>query len=258
MATVDFCIMQIHRRVPGSNPQPLVWKVYVKKLKTSVNYSMNVKLSSLSVTEEEKELKLLKEKGLPTHQYLLEYLSNHLRNKKNILRINELKNELDKQGIDYPPTLCAQLLQFYCETSDLVMAKKFYEFLKEKAPSFKLDSVKIIDYAALLIKFSRFEEALDVIKIECQELLCFGTQELLLRSIKKLFALAIETGNMDVVVKLQGFLLPHANTFHSTVFYEPLVKYHLYRNDFENAIEEFEKCVRNYQVAPCIEQKYYM
>ncbi|GFY78980.1 uncharacterized protein TNIN_315651 [Trichonephila inaurata madagascariensis] len=192
------------------------------------------------------------EKGLPTHQYLLERLSNHLRDKKNFLRINELKIELDKQGIDYPPTLCAQLLQFYCETSNLVMAKKFYEFLKEKAPSFKLDSVKVIDYAALLIKFSRFEEALDVIQIECQELLCFGTQELLLRSIKKLFSLAVETGNMDVVVKLQGFLLPHANTFRSTVFYEPLVKYHLYRNDFESAIEEFEKCVRNYQVAPCV------
>ncbi|GFR04755.1 leucine-rich PPR motif-containing protein, mitochondrial [Trichonephila clavata] len=196
---------------------------YVKRLKTSENYSMNKKPESLSVAEEQKELKLLKEKGLPTHHYLLECLSNHLKERKNVLRINELKNDLDKEGIEYPPTLCAQLLLFYCETSNLVMAKRFYEFLKESAPSFKLDTVKVIDYAALLIKFSRFEEALDIIKNECQELLCFGTPELLLRSIKKLFSLAVETGNMDFVVKLQGFLLHHANKFNSTAFYEPLV-----------------------------------
>ncbi|GFT70491.1 leucine-rich PPR motif-containing protein, mitochondrial [Nephila pilipes] len=226
--------------------------VYIKRMKNSENYSVNVKSASLSVFKEENEFKSLKEKGLSTHQYLLERLTIHLRDRKDIFRINQLIDEWNKLGIDYPHTLCAQLLTFYCETSNLEMAKKSYEFLKEKKAAFKLDTVKVIDYATLLLKFSRFDEALDIIENECKELLCFGGHELLLRSIKKLFTLAIETGNIDVVKKLQNILLPHANTFHASIFYEPLVKFHLYRKDFESALEEFEKCVRIYQVAPCV------
>lgn len=226
--------------------------VYIKRLKNSENYSINVKSEAPSVVKEEKELKLLKEKGLPTHQYLLECLSVHLRDRKNTLRINQIIQELDKQGVEFPCTLRAQSLHFFCDISNIEMAEKFYDFLKEKAPSFKIDSIKVIEYAALLIKFSRYDEALDVIKNECRELLCFGTQDLLLRSIKKLFTLAIDTGDKDVVGKLQDIFLPHANTFRSNIFYEPLVKYHIYKNDFESALEEFQKCVRNYQVAPCV------
>ncbi|GBM05735.1 Leucine-rich PPR motif-containing protein, mitochondrial [Araneus ventricosus] len=217
----DICATVLRR----NNPDSLR---YLRRL-GNFRSQPSEKRISRSIAEEEKELKLLKEKGLPTQRYLLECLSAHLK-ARNITRINQLTEELDKQGAQYPPTVLALLLNFYCQNNDLEMAEKYFKILKSDCPTFKLDSLKVIDYATSLVKFSKFDDAVNVIKGECKELHLFGYSEAAFRKcVRNLLNIAVETGNSDLVKSLQDSLSSLAETLQANVLYEPLVKMHLYK-----------------------------
>ncbi|CAL1261753.1 unnamed protein product [Larinioides sclopetarius] len=224
---------------------------YLRRLGNFRNQPIEEKITR-SIAEEENELKLLKERGLPTQRYLLECLSAHLK-ARNITRINQLTEELDKQGAQYPPTVLALLLSLHCQNNNLEMAEKYFKVLKHDCPTFNLDSLKVIDYATLLVKCSKFDDAVNIIKKECKELLLFGYPEAAFRkNVRNLLNLAVETGNSDLVKTLQDSLSSHAETLHANVLYEPLVKIHLYKNDIDSAIDEFENCVKNQRITPCL------
>ncbi|XP_055926351.1 leucine-rich PPR motif-containing protein, mitochondrial-like isoform X2 [Argiope bruennichi] len=242
--SLDICSTVLRR----NNPDSLK---YLRRLKYFRNHPSEKKISS-SITEEKEELKLLKEKGLSAQRYLLECLSSHLK-ERNITRINQLTEELDKQGAQYPPTVLAQLLSFYCQNNDLEKAEKYFKVLKNDCPTFNIDSLKVIDYATLLIKYSKLDDAVNAIKMECQELHLFGYADAAFRKgVRNLLNIAIETGNSDLVKSLQDSFSFHAETLQANVLYEPLIKMHLYKNDLDSAINEFEKCVKNHRVAPCL------
>ncbi|GFT01339.1 leucine-rich PPR motif-containing protein, mitochondrial [Nephila pilipes] len=221
---------------------------YLQKIKSSENMP-NMKPRPMI---EKNKLNLIEEKNLPVHKYLLDDLFLHLRNPENISKINELKEELDKLKIQYPPLLLSRLLYFYCNISNLEQAKQTLGILKENYPTFEINSVNIIDYANLLIKFSKLDEAIDVIRNECKSPSSFDKQEFVLRRIKNVLNVASDTGNIEFVQNLLHSLSPFSKNFKSNIFYEPLIKVHLRLNDLDSAIEEFEKCVKNYQVAPCL------
>ncbi|XP_035211877.1 leucine-rich PPR motif-containing protein, mitochondrial-like [Stegodyphus dumicola] len=133
------------------------------------------------------------------------------------------------------------------------MAKKYMTVLKEKHPTYKLDSVKVLEYAILLIKFSKLEEAIEVVKTECKELIYFGGKEIVLKTIKRFLNAAVETADIGFVQNVQNLLLPHSKTLGSIKsFLEPLVKIHLHKHDLESAINEYRNCAVNYKVAPCL------
>ncbi|KAG8189107.1 hypothetical protein JTE90_028650 [Oedothorax gibbosus] len=203
-----------------------------------------------TVEQEEKELNLMKERGVSTETYLLSRLRDHV-TEKNIPRIKELRAELDNLGVIYPPVTYAQLLSLYCDVNDKENADNAYLMLKEKYPDFGLDSNKTFIYAEVLIRFSKLDEAKKLIERECREMHIFGSPDIVAKSIRRLFIAAIETGDCEFVKSIQDSLLSHAKSFEmNTFFYEPLIRVHLLRNDLDSAISEFRKCVSNHRVLP--------
>ncbi|GFY77360.1 leucine-rich PPR motif-containing protein, mitochondrial [Trichonephila inaurata madagascariensis] len=203
---------------------------------------------------EENKLNSLKGKVVQIHEKkrMIDNLTFLLKNPNNASKINELKEELDKLEIQYPPILLSKLLYFYCCIGHFEGAKQALENLKENHTAFEIDFAIIIDYATMLIKFSKLDEAVDVIKMECKPHPNFAKQETVLQRVKQLFNVTYDIGSVELVQNLLSSFLPLSRNLKSNIFYEPLIKVHLHRNDLDSAIEEFEKCVKNFQVAPCL------
>ncbi|GIY59995.1 leucine-rich PPR motif-containing protein, mitochondrial [Caerostris extrusa] len=225
---------------------------YIRRLNNFESHS-----KGMTDAEEVEKLNLLKvnislsfRKGLSTSGFLIECLHFYLK-QKNIPKINELKEELDKVTVQYPPSLLSELLNFHSANGDLEQAQKSFSDLKENYPSFKLDSVKVFSYASLLIKYSKFDDAINVVNSESKEL-HYTAISSLLKSLKKLLTIAVETGSVDLVKNLQSSLLNHIEFLHLSYFHDPLLKICLYKNDLNGAIEEFRRCIENHQIAPCL------
>ncbi|XP_054722913.1 leucine-rich PPR motif-containing protein, mitochondrial-like [Uloborus diversus] len=112
--------------------------------------------TDMSEEDEEKHLAALKDQGLPTKFFLADRLMYYIK-KRNIDKVDEIRTRLEGEGFEFSNAQCAQLIGVYSEAKNFDVVQDLMQKMKKINPGFRLDIVKAIEYASLLVKYEKYD-----------------------------------------------------------------------------------------------------
>ncbi|XP_015588868.1 leucine-rich PPR motif-containing protein, mitochondrial isoform X2 [Cephus cinctus] len=203
-----------------------------------------------------KDLENIKAKGGSTNglskRLLIEYITA-----KDEENVSKLLKELHEGDFVFNAGLYAQLIDFYSAQENLSEAEKYFKELKNLDSSTRMDFVKTLRYAILLVKNDRHSEALQLIKDlptfeSMKEDKTFG-ETFLKRSVmltRQLLNLVAEKSDPDQLNEFFEAIESKHLAQNVNAILNSLVKVHLIRNDLETALNTFEKLALQYKCTP--------
>ncbi|XP_008215611.1 leucine-rich PPR motif-containing protein, mitochondrial [Nasonia vitripennis] len=165
-----------------------------------------------------------------------------LRNHEGVVKILE---EIEKENPTYTVGLCASLVDYYSRSERLEDAEKWFKKMLEINPECKIDKAKILNYADLLLKNNRIEDALEALTVPVNDVDSDRTYlcEKLLSTVKK--------NSPDRIDEFFNVL--NDRRFFSKVTVSllgSLIRAPLDSGDTTKAIEKFRWACENFKLTP--------
>lgn len=119
----------------------------------------------MTVEQLECHLLELESKNMETRGILRKLIQVH-NSAGNRERVAVLRKKFMSRGYNESPGMKSSIMQNYIQLKNLPAALDLYQEIKLLYPTFKLDSFKVIDLAALLVENGKTEDALDLLNEE--------------------------------------------------------------------------------------------
>ncbi|XP_013179551.1 PREDICTED: leucine-rich PPR motif-containing protein, mitochondrial [Papilio xuthus] len=165
-------------------------------------------------------------------------------------KVNSFLEELKSTNFEITIPTLAQLFEFYSVNDNVDKAREIKDQITEKDPGFKLNKYKIVHFANALVKANKYEEALQFLEDNKQmdedELSGFMLNSKCWQMLNNL----AEQKDVTKVKELTKSLIENKYIEPSNVILGPSIKVHIIQNDMEGALNEFEKCCKQYRSTP--------
>ncbi|CAL8088007.1 unnamed protein product [Orchesella dallaii] len=205
-------------------------------------------LEDKSSEELEGALELAVKNGSPTNGIKKALLYSYCRD-KNVEKLDKLKKDLEKDDFVYTPGLQAMFLEAYSIGGKVEEAKNAYNEL-QKSLDFTMDDLKILRYATLLQSIGDIDGCIDILKNTPRDESRKPAGAAQQATVWKLLNSLAETTSPERVREVFDVLKERNLTNVNNTTLGPLVKAYLVKEDLPNALQEFDRCVREYRVTP--------
>ncbi|KAH8295864.1 hypothetical protein KR018_004809 [Drosophila ironensis] len=208
-------------------------------------------LDSLSIDELERFIVNVEAKGDNANNIKRQLLNACFRS-QSIEKTLQVIGKLESEKYQIPLGIHAQLIDLYTHHKRSSEALEAYGKLKAKDASFKLDNLKAVRLADLLLQEERVEEAYKVLednKKDAPMSEAEGSFNYVTTVWRSLNALA-ESGQPDKLRKLFDTLVAANYIVPTNVLLGPLIKVHLVKDDIPSAIQAFEEICEKHKSTP--------
>ncbi|XP_043286324.1 leucine-rich PPR motif-containing protein, mitochondrial [Venturia canescens] len=170
--------------------------------------------------------------------------------KHDVEGLKKVTEQLEACNFSFTPALYAQISDVFCSAGDLEMTEKWRNKSKDANADIVFDIQKVTDFAALLIKSGRLDDAITSVRDSARTTLPQNFSPGLKRMIKRVLDAMAETGEVEKTNELfKAFLEGNFIEIDNFVL-GSLVKVHLNRNDYAGAMKVFEHACTKYRCTP--------
>lgn len=170
----------------------------------------------------------------------------------NLEKTNEVIERLDQEKFQIPIGVYAQLVDLYTHHKRSSDALAEYKKLRTADANFKLDNLKTVRLAELLLQEEREAEAVQLIKENQKESLYNegeGSFSYVSNVWRMLNAIA-ESGDAEKLKRIFETLIEGNYVAPTNVVLGPLIKVYVMKDDLTSAINTFEQICQQYKVTP--------
>ncbi|XP_017094537.2 leucine-rich PPR motif-containing protein, mitochondrial [Drosophila bipectinata] len=208
-------------------------------------------LDSLSIDELERFIANVEAKGDNANNIKRQLLNACFRS-QNIEKTLQVIAKLESEKFQIPVGIYAQLIDLYTHHKRSSEALETYAQLKAKDASFKLDNLKAVRLADLLLQEERDDAAFKVLeenKKDAPVSESEGSFNYVTTAWRTLNSLA-EAGQAERLTKLFDALVAANYIVPTNVLLGPLIKVHLVKDDVPKAIQAFEEICQKHKSTP--------
>ncbi|EDV30832.1 uncharacterized protein Dana_GF14846 [Drosophila ananassae] len=208
-------------------------------------------LDSLSIDELERFIANVEAKGDNANNIKRQLLNACFRS-QNIEKTLQVIGKLESEKFQIPVGIYAQLIDLYTHHKRSSEALETYGQLKAKDAGFKLDNLKAIRLADLLLQEERDDAALKVLednKKDAPVSESEGSFNYVTTAWRTLNSLA-EAGQAERLTKVFDALVAANYIVPTNVLLGPLIKVHLVKDDVQKAIQTFEEICQKHKSTP--------
>ncbi|KAH8324400.1 hypothetical protein KR074_006666 [Drosophila pseudoananassae] len=208
-------------------------------------------LDSLSIDELERFIANVEAKGDNANNIKRQLLNACFRS-QNIEKTLQVIAKLESEKFQIPVGIYAQLIDLYTHHKRSSEALETYAQLKAKDASFKLDNLKAVRLADLLLQEERDDAAFKVLeenKKDAPVSESEGSFNYVTTAWRTLNSLA-EAGQAERLAKLFDALVAANYIVPTNVLLGPLIKVHLVKDDVPKAIQAFEEICQKHKSTP--------
>ncbi|XP_063710144.1 leucine-rich PPR motif-containing protein, mitochondrial [Culicoides brevitarsis] len=214
--------------------------------------------SKMNLEELECHLTQLQSKNMNIRGCLRRLLQLNIRANR-LERAMELKLLCDKNKIEMSPGMLAGCFDMYVRVGRLEEAENTFFTLQTNYPTFIIDSHKIVDFAQMLVKEGKFDEAKRILKKYAPSV---KTMEQISKNVwavlNTIATIAPEMRNLDPsenqTKKFFEFLKSHGYTTHANAIYGPVINEYLNKKDLKAAVAEFVSVANEHRLTPLQQQ----
>lgn len=171
---------------------------------------------------------------------------------QNLGKTLQVIEKLEAEKYQIPIGIHAQLIDLYTHHKKSAEALETYGKLKAKDATFKLDNLKAVHLAELLLQEERVEEAYKVLEDNRKDAPIAESEGSFnyVSTVWRLLNSLAEAGQSEKLRKLFDALVAANYIVPTNVLLGPLIKVHLVKDDIPKAIEAFEEICRKHKATP--------
>ncbi|KAH8271898.1 hypothetical protein KR044_009914 [Drosophila immigrans] len=209
-------------------------------------------LDSLSIDELERFIKNVEAKGENANNIKRQLLSACFRS-HNLEKTLEVIERLNQEKFQIANGIYAQLVDLYTHHKRSSDALAQCSKLREGDANFKLDNLKTVRLAELLLQEERVEETLELLKANAKESLhneSEGSSFNYVSTVWRILNSIAESGNAEKLKRIFDALVESNYVAPTNVLLGPLIKVHMVKDDLTSAINAFEQICQQYKATP--------
>lgn len=172
---------------------------------------------------------------------------------QNLEKTLEVIERLEQEKFQIPIGVHAQLIDLYTHLKRSSDALAQYTKLRTADGNFKLDNLKAVRLADLLLQEERDAEALQLLKDNAKEALfneAEGGSFNYANTVWRVLNSIAESGNAERLKRVFDTLIEGNYVLPTNVLLGPLIKVHLIKDDIPNAIKTFEEICEKHKATP--------
>ncbi|KAH8391791.1 hypothetical protein KR215_003667 [Drosophila sulfurigaster] len=209
-------------------------------------------LDTLSIDELERFIKNVEAKGENANNIKRQLISACFRS-HNLEKTLEVIERLDQEKFQIPIGVYAQLVDLYTHHKRSSDALAQCSKLRQADANFKLDNLKTVRLAELLLQEERVEETLELLKSNAKESVhneSDGGSFNYVSTAWRILNSIAESGNADKLKRVFDALVESNYVVPTNVLLGPLIKVHMVKDDVPSAINAFEQICQLYKATP--------
>ncbi|XP_070852405.1 leucine-rich PPR motif-containing protein, mitochondrial [Drosophila suzukii] len=208
-------------------------------------------LDSLSIDELERFIVNVEGKGENANNIKRQLLTACFRS-QNLDKTLQVIEKLETEKFQIPIGVYAQLIDLYTHHKKSAEALENYEKLKAKDATFKLDNLKTVRLADLLLQEERVDAAFKVLEDNKKDAPIAEAEGSFnyVSTVWRILNSLAEAGEPEKLRKIFDALVAANYVVPTNVLLGPLIKVHLVKDDIPKAIEAFEEICQKHKSTP--------